>query len=655
MTAVLAIMLAGTALLSDTTNVIPSLDCPGGHIITQAEIEASGAVYYADVLQNFEQLRMATVDGYAWLPAQAGGIPSGGTGFTLLVDGVPVPAGFFGEVDIDQLPVPIMEIETITLCPAPGVTAGRFRDHGTIHIVTVGASSGLSTLGTFQVGNETGDPGPYFFTDRATPNVARSGFDVEGALGYEGTGTTIRVEGRSLQFPLTDPAIRPRIDRVTTRQPVGRSVWAGGLRGRLPAIGLDVSASGQYVSDLQFFEPVGQELPIRQVGGGLNVRGEWPAGRWLGREIHVGYRLGAHTQLIDEQESGLDGFDPDWQKTHWTTSIEARADADTRTLAAGASVERVRATGPGLDEDAGFTLATIFIQRIQRPRSGIGQRTDLAVVTTGGRAGLKLAQTLVGTVSRHAFTLGASLAGQPPEEQPGFGYWFGQGYTGLNRPNSAYRPLGPPGVSRSGSAWFGWHYTLAAGLSTETHVEVRALRGLYIERPAFQLIDEDVAVRGTITAVPDARGETVAARASVVGAGGPWHARAFYSLLTDVGGTDAFRDAWQRVPIHRGGVAVTLRPDSNFSVRASLTAQSGTTWPGYLAIDGVAAPNGYVYSDTVPALWLLNASVSKHFWNRRLRAILSFRNILDVEERYHPIGAMLNFRLFARIEARLGG
>ncbi|MCH7637941.1 MAG: hypothetical protein IH855_00515 [Bacteroidetes bacterium] len=407
--------------------------------------------------------------------------------------------------------------------------------------------------------------------------------------------------------------------------------------------------------NLQFFEPVGQELPVRQVGGGLNLQGEWPAGRWLGSEIHVSYRLAAHTQLIDEQESGLDGFDPDWQKTHWTTSIEARADADTRTLAAGASVERVRATGPGLDEDAGFTLATIFIQRIQRPRSGIGQRTDLAVVTTGGRAGLKLAQTLVGTVSRHAFTLGASLAGQPPEEQPGFGYWFGQGYTGLNRPNSAYRPLGPPGVSRSGSAWFGWHYTLAAGLSTETHVEVRALRGLYIERPAFQLIDEDVAVRGTITAVPDAPGETVAARASVVGAGGPWHARAFYSLLTDVGGTDAFRDAWQRVPIHRGGVAVTLRPDSNFSVRASLTAQSGTTWPGYLAIDGVAAPNGYVYSDTVPALWLLNASVSKHFWNRRLRAILSFRNILDVEERYHPIGAMLNFRLFARIEARLGG
>ncbi|MCH7639240.1 MAG: hypothetical protein IH855_07235, partial [Bacteroidetes bacterium] len=220
MTAVLAIMLAGAALLSDTTRVVPSLDCPGGRTITQAEIEASGAVYYADVLQNFEQLRMATVNGYAWLPTQAGGIPSGGTGFTLLVDDVLVPSGFFGEVDIDQLAVPITEIETITLCPAPGVTAGRFRDHGTIHIATVGESSGLSTLGTFQVGNETGDPGPYVFTDRATSNVARSGLDVEGALHYGGIEATLRAEGRSLQFPLTDPAIRPRIDRVTTRQPV---------------------------------------------------------------------------------------------------------------------------------------------------------------------------------------------------------------------------------------------------------------------------------------------------------------------------------------------------------------------------------------------------------------------------------------------------
>ena len=45
MTAVLAFILAGAAHLSDTTSVAPSLDCPGGRTITQAEIEASGAVY----------------------------------------------------------------------------------------------------------------------------------------------------------------------------------------------------------------------------------------------------------------------------------------------------------------------------------------------------------------------------------------------------------------------------------------------------------------------------------------------------------------------------------------------------------------------------------------------------------------------------------
>src|SRR5690606_24364651 len=123
----------------------------------------------------------------------------------------------------------------------------------------------------------------------------------------------------------------------------------------------------------------------------------------------------------------------------------------------------------------------------------------------------------------------------------------------------------------------------------------------------------------------------------------------FYSLLAPLGGSDAFEAAWARVPRHRAGAALTLRPGPSFAVHGRFEALSATRWPGYRDVAGAEAPNGTVYTDGTPALALLDLAVEQAVWDRRARVSLLFRNLLNAEERYHPLGGTLAFRLFARV------
>jgi hypothetical protein len=306
-----------------------------------------------------------------------------------------------------------------------------------------------------------------------------------------------------------------------------------------------------------------------------------------------------------------------------------------------------------LPPGTGFTLASLYVRREAPGR--LLRRTDVALVTAGGNARLKLAQTIGHRVAGQPLMLVLALDGQLPEEDPGYGYWAARGYTGMLQSTVAYQPEAPPQSGFEASVRLGWTGTFGPHVRAEVEAEGRMLKGLYIEQPTFALLPGEAAPNGMVTAVPDARGEIAGGHAAVEAARGVWSGRLFYSLLTDVGGTEVFRQAWTRVPRHRGGTSVMLRPDPGFSLHAALTAESATRWPGYAALDGAEAPNGYVYTDGTPARLLLDATIMKGFWDRRVSLSLVFRNLLHSEERYHPLGAALDFRLFARVTAQLNG
>ncbi|NNF56803.1 MAG: hypothetical protein HKN04_01040 [Rhodothermaceae bacterium] len=626
--------------------------CPGGQALNRAEIEAAGVVYLSDLYRLFDGLRTTTVDGFTWQATHASGVPFEGEAFTIVVDGAPASLSLFDEQDLEGLGVPIHEIASITFCPVSGFVAGQWAAGGTLYIETISSEPGLAARGALQIGNETGDPGPYRYTELVTPNVDKFGVDGEGAVGYRARAFAGRVGLRAYRFFPTDRAQIVRTREATSRLFVRQQHLAVRFDGAAEVLGGThaLTATGHVASDFRFTEAAARELPVRRVDGQGGLRGSWPLGGSRRSPLQLQYRLGLETQTLDADDSALPSFFPDWRSTTRSASLEAQRGPPTRRLAVGATLKQTTVNGPGLPDDAGATLLTLYAQHRHAPRAGeVAQQTEIGAVVSDRHARLKLAQRLGWRSGVQQLALALVLDGQIPEEAYRYGYWAARGYTGLQIDSLPYRALRPPQPSREVSVRLTWAIQPGSRWRATTSLEGRWLRGLYVERPAFVLRPGAEAPSGFVIAVADAGGETVGAQVALEGTHGIWRGRAFYSLLTEVGGTEAFQEVWARVPHYRTGVAITLRPDGDFSLRGALTAESSTRWPGYGALDGAVALNQYVYTDGTPPRWLLDVTADKAFWDRRARLSLVFRNLLNTEERYHPLGAALDLRLYARL------
>ncbi|MDX1419504.1 MAG: Plug domain-containing protein [Rubricoccaceae bacterium] len=616
--------------------------CPGAITVTHDEIETSGAATLADVLRLLPPLRRTSVDGFAWRFDDGLGVPGDAAVPVVLVDGVPADLWAFGAPDLEELPLPLPSIARITYCPAPAPVAGLWASRGTLRFETHAPEPGLSTRGAWQIGNETGDPGPYRYTERETPNVDKSGPDVEGAAQYEAGPVGGVARFRALRAYATDEAINPRTGAATRRGSRSQRLITAEVRGAVGrttrhALGI----GGRYVSGLPFFEAAGRELPLRRLDAHLGLGGPLVG--------PLRYRLGTHVQRADDEDDEIVGFEPRWRRRTVSAALYG-GPSEADGWGYGASLARTDASGAGFD--AGFTLATAY-GRLAHTGRALGTRTALALTATGDALGAKAVQTLTATHGAAHLALTLALDRRLPEEAPGFGSWRAEGRTGFERDPVDYRPSSPTPQTEAQARLDGRLGLDVAVL--QGGVRAWAARGLFIERPAFGLADDASTAVGTVTAVPDAEGGGLGAWAEASGARGPWRGSVFYSLLAPLGGSDAFEAAWARVPRHRAGATVTLRPSPSFTLHGRFEARSVARWPGYAAGAGAVGPTGVVYTDETPALTLLDLAVEQGLWDRRARVSLLFRNLLDTEERYHPLGGTLAFRLYARVTVDLQG
>src|SRR5690606_38811992 len=419
-------------------------------------------------------------------------------------------------------------IARVTYCPAPAPAAGRWASRGTLRFEADPPEAGLEARGAWQIGNETGDPGPYRYTDRETPNVDKSGPDVEGALRYEAPALGGLARARALRAYATDVAINPRTGLATRRgsrsqRTVTAEVRAGAGRGARHAFGL----GGRYVSSLFFLEAAGRELPLRRFDAHLDAGGPLVG--------PLRYRLDAHLQRADGEDSGLADFDPRWRRRTLTAALHDGAPPEAAGWHYGASLARTDAEGAALD--AGFTLGTLYGGASARLGPALDSRTALALTTTGDAVGAKAAQTLTTARGGGHLALTLALDRRLPEEAPGYGFWRARGATGFERDGVVYAPAVPVPATEASARLDG---RLGLGpAAVQGGFQAWAARGLFVERPAFGLADDASAAVGTVTAVPDAGGGALGAWVEASGAHGRWRGAVAYSLLAPLGGDDA--------------------------------------------------------------------------------------------------------------------
>jgi hypothetical protein len=286
-------------------------------VISGQEIRDWGLVRIADILKLAPGFSGWSTDGFRQDGVVFAAGPAGSPQWRVAVDGQEVEARFLDGFHSEALPVSTSSIETVRLRP-PGQGPGGLSSSGWILFETTRSDS-LSATATVSVGNEVGDPGPYRYTELATPNVDRDGpsADVQLTLPIaitRGSGAPFKLQnGSPLRFTvglradqahLTNEAI---LDRVYV-------LYDGVRKPRMtliqPRFGVELQRSNGVhrvtwtqttLRDLPFFEAMGSELPVSRHSRSLRVSGSHQTG-----ELALSYSASSSRSSLPERANGQD-------------------------------------------------------------------------------------------------------------------------------------------------------------------------------------------------------------------------------------------------------------------------------------------------------------------------------------------------------------
>lgn len=199
-------------------------------VVDAAGIAAAGWHHLGDIVDALPTGSVATTDGFnhQLTGSRVGFIEAGASNARWMVrlDGQVMPVNIEGLWILDAIPVAITQIDSVVITEGPRIVDGRQAVLGTIELYTRVPPRGPSVIADYQHGDESGDPGPYRYTARATTNVEKLGPFTSGAVAVAAARASLDLAARYSSLNITD-------QRIVDRLP--------GVFGRLQS---DVNASG---------------------------------------------------------------------------------------------------------------------------------------------------------------------------------------------------------------------------------------------------------------------------------------------------------------------------------------------------------------------------------------------------------------------------
>lgn len=616
-------------------------------VITAEEIAQAGVARLSDIFDLLDGWTASSTDGYAWDVSAMGLAPYQDASWLLLVDDVPLDLRVLGRQNINTLALSITQVDSISVISRPAVIAGRFAPAGVIHIHTRRPVMGAEIRGHVSGGNETGDPGPFRYTELATPNVDRIGPVFQGSASAAGSPWSLRVQGKADEHHATDEHIRQRVftlyEGVRAPRLLHRSAWADaeirGMRGRHRIFG----AISRF-QDLLFFDPLGLELPVNhnQVQGGVTGR------IGSGAKIATRYRaMGFRSQVADRQNRR--GASAYWQQDGMSgmTEVDVRRGAWQATVGAGMDFFRTQFIG-----HSGRHALRVFRFHGSMNRS-LGQQAritgELAGSMASGAFGYGALVTVTGSLGAGVM---AEITGTLAQLEEGHGiwYWIREGYMA---PSAAGAALPSEfGVSRTTTADLRLTRSFFNAARVTVSASVRNVDGAMLSTRAARWDASTTGFQTATTVHAGVSGRTMRLGLSAeIQPLSSLGLRLAYAQLGVMSGDAVFREVWRRHPGYRAGATIRYAPDGRFTLYGRLRVDGSSGWEGYRY---AAQESEGRYMAYVPAAWLLDVTAKKRFWRDHLRMGVTLRNMLNREHRTHPAGAITNMALHFHAEFFFG-
>jgi len=615
-----------------------------------------------DLLHAIPEWNVATADGFTYR------VDTGLYGFygpqpTIYLDDIPIDFSFFNWQNLNMLPSSMEQISRISYSSEPQVYNQTHSSAGYLNLHTNPPDSGFSVYGSFAVGNQIEDPGPWSYdTSRVTPNIDRRGPHYFTGFAYQSTHWYAKGQFSLRQHQPTNLNNNHRIGSYSYVDGVWHAVktrvenglaevgyHSGGWKFR--ARGL-TSSNEEYV----FFQPFGREIPAITGYHQLALQAEREAGPWEFTGRYLANKKSMDYRLNNKR------FYFGWQRLDHIMSLSARYQQNNIQLQSGVTME-VSDTR-GLPMRNRQLVSTLFGSASYQPHPRHTLDADLDIDIAAYETAPSFS---IG--SAHRLTKNWELSGNIDYNellyyrQQSSTYWYKRGYNlfsrldiGISNPLSSRK-------NRSGSIQLASDIRLAPSTSL-------VLEGTYLHHYAlnipWQVVAHDRAQHTGIYTRPgdleftSEQGGRLNLKLGLSQKISPLLRHALTSMMQfTADGTNRYRSYWQQIPENRLKYEFIIQPATDLSLALMASYRSSTQWEEYQNLEGERYrslqpqyPLQYgTFHTRTPSFVNLDVSAKKWFWDRRLATTFSLRNLLNTEVRYHTLG--LDKRLQFVIKASL--
>ena len=185
-------------------------DLNKNHIITADMIRCAGLIRLSDIFNLVVDWDVVSIEGFKWIVSANGLSSFQKQKWLLLVDGQRMDVDLINIKNLNMLPLSIDQIDSVEIISTPQIFMGEFVENGLIHFYTSRPKEGFSVKARNTIGNESGDPGPFQYTQYKSRNVDRLGPDYSFHLSLHHRNNFVRTSFSGQDHYSTDPAILDR-------------------------------------------------------------------------------------------------------------------------------------------------------------------------------------------------------------------------------------------------------------------------------------------------------------------------------------------------------------------------------------------------------------------------------------------------------------
>jgi len=617
-------------------------------VITGEELRESGFSLLSDIFMLASEWDAVTVDGFTWRAVPHGLSYDCQPQWAVMLDGQPIDLNVLGTTNINRLPVTLNQIDYVEIISVLQIHEGIFTDGGLIHIHTKKPDTGLSVNFKSNIGNETGDPGPYGYTELRTTNIDRLAENHSFDFRYR--RKSIYLSGGiwgGWHFP-TDSYIKKRNTNICgSYNPVICIIAPSFKIARETGNSkIEFLQAVSWFEDLFFFKPYGREIPVKSFMAHTGINGSFTAKN----NTHIGYRFYFTDNELTKKENSQD-LDFNWKQNRLTAEIEASQSVSIFMFKSGFGVNRFSVSSDYELSQSSITAGKIYGVINIHPAEKIYNEIGLSIQKFPEHVSVKgYIENRWDMFSDNAVKARFSYSDRTLAEDNNIWYWSDKGYDFLEDNGVVVSYDGSIGITKTFTGDISW-LTNFNNLSMQISGYFRHFKNLYLENRSFQFDPDEYSFYSPVEITANQDGQTGGWQASIkYKFNQATSHRLYYRYQHIIAGDELFKDIWRKIPAHQMRYTLSYRPAKDFSLKAILAYRGSNEWNEYIDINDQTDNK---YNSRLAEMLSFDIAFQKWFWQRRLCGNLFFRNILNDEIRYHPIGAVFDLSWFVQISLML--